>query len=125
MDINKIYSSDYLKADDLGGIESRPVLATINDVSLETMQDNTQKICVHFQGYDKGLLLNVTNARNLSSYMGPETDGWKGKQAVLYVTMVDYAGKSTEGIRVRQPKPQAPKPAPVPKEDDFSDSIPF
>lgn len=123
MDINKIYSSDYLKADDLGGIESRPVLATINDVSLETMQDNTQKICVHFDSYDKGLLLNVTNARNLSSYLGPETDGWIGKQAVLYVTMVDYAGKSTEGIRVRQPKPQAAKPAPAARELD--DKIPF
>ena len=107
VNINTVFQSDYLKADDFGGIEAKPVLATISHVTLETMNDKTEKICLHLRNYDKGILLNKTNATTIASYAGPDTDDWNGKQVVIYVAMVEYQGKSTEGIRVRQPKPQA------------------
>ena len=123
VNINAIFQSDYLKADDFGGIDSKPVLVTVKDVTLEAMQDSTQKLCVHFKEYEKSLLLNKTNATNISAAYGPETDGWLGKQLVCYVAMVDYQGRSVEAIRVRIPKPGFVKPAPVAHEPD--DEVPF
>ena len=131
VNINTVFQSDYLKADDFGGIEGRPVLATISHTTLETMNDKTEKICLHLREYDKGILLNKTNATTIASYAGADTDDWGGKQVVIYVAMVEYQGKSTEGIRVRQPKPQstaqAPKPQVAPQVDprDLDDGIPF
>ena len=79
VNINQVFQSDYLKADDFGGIEGRPVLATISHATLETMTDNTRKICLHLREYDKGILLNKTNATTIASYAGPDTDDWGGK----------------------------------------------
>lgn len=130
VNINQVFQSDYLKADDFGGIEGRPVLATINHATLETMNDNTQKICLHFREYDKGMLLNKTNATTVAAYAGPDTDDWGGKQVVIYVAMVEYQGKSTEGLRLRQPKPQpnaksAPVAAPPAHHAELDDEVPF
>lgn len=126
VNINQIFQSDYLKADDFGGIEGRPVLATISHTTIETMNDNTQKICLHLRDYDKGILLNKTNATTIAAYAGPDTDEWGGKQVVIYVAMVDYQGKSTEGIRLRQPKNKpAPAQAPVQISQDPNDEAPF
>lgn len=125
--INEVFPSDYLKADDFGGIEGAPVLAEISHTTIERMKDNTDKICVHLRGYDRGLLLNKTNATTIASYAGPETDDWGGVQVVVYVAMVEYQGKTTEGIRLRQPKvkpaakPVTPKPAPQGDPRDLDD----
>lgn len=124
VNINSVFQSDYLKADDFGGIDSKPVLVTVKDVTIEAMQDSTQKLCVHFKEYEKSLLLNKTNATNISASYGPETDGWVGKQLVCYVAMVDFQGRSVEAIRVRIPKPGFVKPAPV-VEPAFDDAVPF
>jgi hypothetical protein len=138
VNINEIFQGDYLKAYDFGGIEGRPVLATINHVTLETMNDNSQKICLHLREYEKGILLNKTNATVIASYAGSDTDDWNGKQVVIYVAMVEFQGKSTEGIRLRQPKPQpiaakpvhvAPQPAqqyaPPAGHPALDDEVPF
>lgn len=104
VNINTVFESDYLKAADLDG---KPHLATITKVELETMRDNKQKLCVSLKEWDKGLLLNLTNANNIAAFAGPETDDWIGKQIVLFTAWVDFQGKSTEAIRVRPPKHKA------------------
>lgn len=124
VNINSVFTSDYLKADDFGGIDGKPVLATVQDITLEAMKDGEQKLCVHFKEYEKTLLLNKTNATNISAAYGPETDGWIGKQLVCYVAMVDYQGRSVEAIRVRIPKPGYVKPAPVITRE-LDDEVPF
>ena len=104
VNINNVFQSDYLKAADL---EDKPHLATIKDVELKAMNDGEQKLCVTFREWDKGLLLNKTNANNISSFCGPETDNWIGRQIVMAPALVDFQGKTVEAIRVRQPKPTA------------------
>lgn len=104
VNINNVFESDYLRALDLDG---KPHLATVTKVELETMRDNKQKLCVSFKEWDKGLLLNQTNANNIAAFAGPETDGWVGKQIVLFSAWVDFQGKSVEAIRVRAPKHKA------------------
>ena len=128
VNINSVFQSEYLKADDFGGIEGEPVLATISHVTLETMNDKTEKLCLHLRNYEKGILLNKTNSTTIASYCGSETDDWNGKKIVIYVAMVEYQGKSTEGIRVRQPKPQAKsvvQEKPPSYHDELNDSVPF
>lgn len=143
VNINNVFTSDYLRAIDL---DERPHLVTIRDTTLVTMNDQSQKICVLFNEFDRGLLLNKTNAHNLSEYLGPETDGWIGKQTVIFTAWVDFQGKSVEAIRCRKPKPQAtamaaqrpvtgqaaqmiqsgpPKGHPAAMEDLDGDQVPF
>jgi hypothetical protein len=124
VNINNVFTSDYLRAADL---EEKPHLVTIKDVGMVTMQDNTQKLLVTFNEFDRGLLLNKTNAYNLSEYLGPDTDAWVGHQTVLFTAWVDFQGKSVEAIRVRKPKPQAAKPAaaPTPAPRELDDRVPF
>ena len=108
VNINTIFQSSFLKASDL---DDKPHLATVTHVTLEDMTDGERKLCVHFEEWEKGLLLNKTNANNIAGFCGPETDGWIGKKIVMLPTMVDFQGKSVEAIRVRAPKTPAPKPA--------------
>lgn len=101
VNINNVFQSNYLKAADL---EDKPHLCTIVDVSLVAMNDGEQKLCVMFKEWERGLLLNKTNAHNISEFCGPETDGWRGRQVVLQTALVDFQGKTVEAIRVRKPK---------------------
>jgi hypothetical protein len=95
----------FLKAALLGGIESKPRLTTIIKVGLwESEQDKKQKILVHFHGIEKGLLLNVVNARYLAEHLGDEANSWVGKKIVVYVTLTPLHGEQVECVRVRMPK---------------------
>jgi hypothetical protein len=138
-DVNSIYGGGFLKAADLQG---REVTVTIDRVELVELDDG-KKLCLHFKGKDKGLLLNKTNSVNVASMYGPQTDGWLGKPVTIGTSWVDFQGKSVEALRIRprapqpdhqapaqyQPQPQAAPvhhgaPAPAPAHD-FEDEIPF
>lgn len=140
MDINEIYSGNYLKAADLQG---REVNVVIDRVERAEMQDGQIKACVYFQGKEKGLLLNKTNAMNISSLYGSNTNGWSGQPLTLGTSWVDFQGKSVEAIRVRprapamnggavdpqappghQPQQQA-EPQSAPAHPDLDDEVPF
>jgi hypothetical protein len=77
---------------------------------MDTIGDE-QKLCLSFAEFEKGLVLNKTNATNIAAFCGPDTDGWIGKKIVLVSAMVDYQGRSVEAIRVRAPKTPHPRPA--------------
>ena len=62
---------------------------------------------VYFQGHTKGMVLNKTNANNLSNLYGPESDGWIGKPMMLVSTFVDFQGQSTPALRLHPPQVQA------------------
>lgn len=119
MNIQTAFPSDYVKAADLG---RNRVKATIDNVTIEKIGNEDQKPVVYFQGKEKGLVLNKTNANMISEIAGTdETDDWKGVQIVMYVTKVEYAGKRVDGIRVDYPADRQP-----PKVDDNgADDIPF
>lgn len=132
--INSVYPSKYLSAADL---EDQPRIATVSNVTFESMTDGESKLCVWFSEYAKGLILNKTNANNIASFLGPETDAWGGHQIVMAPAMVDYQGRSVEAIRVRAPKNRQAPPAaqntvqqpqggpPKGHPADLDDSVPF
>ena len=103
MKINEAFPSNYLKAADL---QDREVTVTMADVKMEKLGDDNRPV-LYFKGKEKGLVLNKTNANNIASRYGDDTEEWFGQQITLYPAMVDFQGRSTEAIRVRIPKPSS------------------
>lgn len=121
MNINSAFPSNYLKAADLQG---RRIAVTIDRVVMEDI-GGEHKPVVFFQGKDRGMVLNKTNAQMIAELAGAEeTDEWSGVKIVLYPTKTDFQGKRVDAIRVNAAV-AAPvvKPAPVVSVDE--DSIPF
>jgi hypothetical protein len=97
MNINEAFPSNYLKAADLQG---RTITVKISHVTSEKLGDDN-KLILYFDGKQKGMVLNKTNANNLAFAFGPETDDWQGAEAQLYPTMVDFQGRSVEALRLK------------------------
>lgn len=142
MHIDSAFPSKYLKASDLQG---RNVTVKMGRVEQEKIGDD-MKLILYFQGKEKGVVLNKTNANNVAAIYGGETEDWYGKDITLVEAMVDFQGKSVPAIRMRAPPrnsaPARPKqmadadgyddrPEPPPRReaparnDDMNDDIPF
>lgn len=119
MNINSAFPSTYLKAADLQG---RRVSVTIDRVAIEEIGGENKPV-VKFQGKDRGIVLNKTNAAMIAEIAGSEeTDEWKGVKVVIYPTKTDYQGKRVDCIRVDYPGEGKPAPRVEPTDDD---PIPF
>lgn len=105
MKISNAFPSNYLKADDLQG--GRFTL-TIARVTMEQISESESKPVVHFHNTQKGMVLNKTNAMNISILHGEETDGWVGKQVELFTTMVPFGNQTVPAIRITAPPVQQP-----------------
>ena len=104
---SEMIPSKYLKRDDVG----RGVLVTIKGVKHENVgkeEDPELKYVALFNEVDKPLVLNLTNIKLLEAIcQSDDTDGWIGKQVVLYDDpTVMFKGEVKGGIRVRAPKDQ-------------------
>jgi hypothetical protein len=125
MRVSQVYvsNSDWLKAADLNG----PANVTIVGVEMHTFDQkdehgNTKKkdqLVLLFDGWDKKLGLNATNATTIAQQLGDETDNWAGHTITLYVDpRVKTPTGYTAGVRVMPVlpgavrKPQGPGPAP-------------
>ena len=141
--VNDSYAGDHLKCADLKG---REVTLTIASAALEKVGDDI-KIVARFQGTDRDLVLNKTNAGCIAEMYGDESDLWTGKKITLLPTQTEYQGKIVPAIRVKlmapanggtpvqqdvvaQAKEAFPgatvvNEPPMATEDNFDDSIPF
>lgn len=130
MQLNEVFPSNFLKADDLQGRDVPVVIAT---AGLEQIGNNERKLVLTFQGKNKGMICNKTNANRIAFLHGTETDNWIGKEIILTVDMVDFQGRVVPAIRVKPARPKvsvpirkivaAPGPAPTP--EDQGEDIPF
>jgi len=131
MDINSAFPSNYLKAADLRGGR---VTVAIDSVVIENIGDEDKPI-VYFQGKEKGLVLNKTNANMITEIAkSSETDAWAGVRVTLYSTRVDFQGRRVDAIRVDYPPAartqasQAMQEVPPPNDGDRppdDDTVPF
>lgn len=110
MNINDIYKNngDFIKADDLQG---KTVRLTISEVGTHDFakagEKEDLKIALSFEGKEKRLTLNITNAKIISKEHGDDTDGWVGKQIKIYPTTTDFGDqKDVPCIRVLAPMPE-------------------
>lgn len=104
MNIDEVFASKWLKAADL---KERDHTVTIAAAEPQKMpNENKTKIALYFTGKEKGLLLNVTNAKRIAQMFGKETDKWIGKQVVIFPTQVEFSGDMVAAIRVKGVLPQ-------------------
>lgn len=129
--VSDAFPSEYLRATDL---KNRNVVVVISHVEMREVGDDHKPV-VFFQGKEKGLVCNKTNANNIAGLYGDDTEDWAGKEVVLYPTMVDFQGRSVSAIRVRatqaKDRPKAAEQDPPteskarPASADMKDEIPF
>ena len=115
MKISQAFPSNYMKSSDIGVAD---LVITIKDIKIKNVgnvDEPDEKTVLYFEGPDKGLVLNKTNAGTIAGLYGDDTDQWIGKKIALFTTEVEYQGKMTLGIRVRLKAPKsgtaAAKPA--------------
>lgn len=126
MRISSAFPSNYLKAADL---QERNVKVVMDRVEMEDIGGDHKPI-LYFQGKDKGMVLNKTNANNIAIAYGDDTDGWEGKEIVLFEAMVDFQGKTVPAIRVRAPTAKdrntaVQNGAPAKARATMDDEVPF
>ncbi len=99
------FPSQYLSKEDV----ATPVIATIADVRMETIQGGEgaaeEKPVMLFQeGHLKHMVLNQINWGVIEDAYGPETDAWRGNRVELYIDpRVMFGGRRVGGVRVRIP----------------------
>ncbi len=99
MNIDSAFPSKYLKASDLEGGE---VTVSMSTVEMQEVGQNKEiQPVLYFQGKDKGLVLNKTNAGVITNAYGAETSTWSGKTITIYPTTTEFAGKAVPCLRVR------------------------
>ena len=110
INIDSVYQSksNFLKAADLPA--GKQVKVTMESFEIVQMDDNgvsKDKVNVHFVGKEKTLMLNKTNSGAISHVYGGDTDGWVGKEIIMYSTQVDFGGQMVPAIRVSIPMQEA------------------
>ncbi|MEA1048581.1 hypothetical protein U5801_01920 [Lamprobacter modestohalophilus] len=107
--ISAAFPGAYLKAQDLQG---RTVSVIIADCRMEDL-GGEEKPVLYFQGKDRGLVLNKTNAGVLVDAYGDETSQWNGRPLELFAARVSFQGRMVDGLRVRVPAAPLHQPAPA------------
>lgn len=102
-DINEIYksNSDNIKAEDIG---NNMWTMTIKSADVKSFDNGAErKIVLTFHEWDKQLPLNVTNARAIADMHGHNSNGWIGKQIMLFSMPVKFQDRMVNAVRIRAP----------------------
>jgi hypothetical protein len=93
MKVSDVFRGKYLKSSDLQG---RKVTRKIESVAFEPIGElQERKLVVYFDGEDRGLVLNLTNATTMANAFGDESSEWPGHPVELFTESVRYQGKMT------------------------------
>jgi hypothetical protein len=118
-DFDALYGSKYFSVADLKDGEPRLKIGKVEVVELREKNGTTKrKYVIWFEGADKGLVVNKTNAKKLADAYGKQATKWIGQVVQLYSEETTFGN----GVRVRPLR----KPA-TPAEPDpaLNDAIPF
>ena len=99
--INDLYESKYLKASDLKGREFNLTISTIQVEVLGSGSQAKKKPVVYFQGAQKGMALNRSNADEIANVYGLLTEDWIGKSVTLYPSTTRFADQVVPCIKIR------------------------
>lgn len=123
--ISEMLPSSYLKQTDFDEAGFIVTVATITHKNIARADEAEEmKWIVHFQEFEKGMVLNSTNIQALAKACGSDdTDNWMNKQVVVYVDPnVSFGGQVKGGLRIkRHVQAQAPKSAPIRAHADEGD----
>jgi hypothetical protein len=123
-DFDDLYGSQYLAATDL----KKPFTAVVEEVDKQDFarqgERQKMKVVVHLKGVKKPIVVNKTNALNLSEQYGKDFDEWVGKRVTVKAEPTTFGGKRVMGLRLYPDEAPALK-APKSKTSsaDFNDEI--
>lgn len=105
MKIDDIYqsNSNFLKAEDLRGKNPVLTIASADVVEKDYGDGNGPKkqVVLAFNGTDKVLGLNRTNANRLAELIGSDdSDDWVGATIRLFVEQVAFQNKTVPAVRI-------------------------
>ena len=119
-DFDAIYGSKYFSVSDLRGEQLRRKIGKVEPTELREKDGTTKRKWVaYFEGEDKPLVLNKTNAQKLAKVFRKDSSAWIGHAVELYAEMTTL-GK--EGVRLRPLRPAA---SPANPDPEMNDAIPF
>ena len=108
MIVSRLFRPKYLGGQD---VVDEFMNMTIRGLEIKEF-DTGEKPVLYFEGEERGLVLNRTNANAIMKEYGPDSDKWIGKRLVLFTMPVEFNGTTTNAIRVKIPKaPPATQPA--------------
>lgn len=128
-DVRTMFDKEFLYAYDLQGRDVTVVIEAVKGGTLTgTGGKSNKKPIVKFKGKEKGLALNITNARTIAGlYGGFDSEKWVGKAITLYPTTTTFGSQTVECIRVRNVVPKAGRataePSPAPDAPVTADEI--
>lgn len=102
MNILDAFPSNYFKSSDLNG---RRLTLQIRACELEDL-GGEQKPVLRFNGQDKGMVLNKTNADALVQAFGNDTNDWRGQWINLFSVRVQFQGRMVDGLRLEVSQPE-------------------
>ena len=111
MRVSDAFPKKFIASEDLQG---QRVTLTVSHVNMEEVGDSDNKPVMYFTGKQKGMVLNKTNANQMSYMYGDETDLWAGKQVELFTQMVEFQGRPVPGLRIAPPPNQPMTSQPMP-----------
>ena len=103
MKLNEMFPSNLLKAQDVtdAGGEMPLTIAKVEMKEFDGDNGTKERKPIIFFTNDKQMVCNKTNGTTLGQMLGNDTDDWLGKEITLIVQSVDFAGKSTPAIRIK------------------------
>jgi hypothetical protein len=105
MSVAQTYASNdgnWLRCTDLDGKTHKVTIEKVETVEVkDDEKGHIPKICVSFQGKEKGLLLNKTNAKTLAAGLGDNEMEWHGSTIIMFPTTCEFQGSTVPCIRVR------------------------
>jgi len=117
-DFRTLFDRDYIGAFDLQGREATVTISKVVGGELTAVGGRkSKKPILYFEGKEKGMIANKTNAKTIAALYGNFVEGWKGKRITLFVssTRDPSTGGDIDCIRIRPLVPTERK-ADVPEE---------
>ena len=125
--VNDLKKSNFLKKEDVGSGSKLTVLKVAQyNVAKEGAEEDL-KYCIEFQGVEKPMVLNTTNAEAIAKICGSiEFSDWPGTVVVAYNDPnVRFGTKVTGGIRIRPLKNGTVAAPKIGQPLDEKDELPF
>lgn len=103
MKIGQAFPSKYLKAADLAGKSHALSILGVKIENVGGADNEEDKPVMYFNGKQKGVVLNRTNAMAVAAKYGDDTESWVDKDVLVYPDTVMFQGKLVDCIRMRIP----------------------
>jgi hypothetical protein len=126
-DFDDLYGSKYLAASDV----KKPFTTTVEAVDKVDFarqgERQKMKVILELKGIRKPVVVNKTNALNLSEEWGRDFDEWIGKRVTVKSERTQFGGKPVMGLRLYAAEETLPLKAPRKSKssvDEMNDELP-